>query len=230
MSEKGFLKRWSRRKRTEDPPPAISPAERPPSSLPPQAGEGSEAFPPPRSGGGQEGVAPQAKLSSESEKQEIDPATLPPIESLGADSDYTIFLRQGVPEALRIAALRKAWASDPFIRDFRSPAIEYGWDFTTPEYNLRATDDVAKLLDRIFPPKAQADAEGEAAAADAGAKPEIETLPEATAPAQRTIAAPAPDLKLPPSKAAQGEPACPAKEPEREPVPPRRKHGGALPD
>ena len=238
----GFLKRWSRRKRTEDPPPAIAPAERPPSNLPPQAGEGFRAagegstFPPPRSGGGEEGVAPPTKPLSESEEQEIDPATLPPIESLGADSDYTVFLKKGVPEALRIAALRKAWVSDPFIRDFRSPAIEYGWDFTTPEYNLRATDDVAKLLDQIFPPKAKADAADAAtdtatdAAADAGAKPEIEPPPEASVPGPRSIAAPAPDLSLPQSQVAQAEPAGPAKEPERAPVTPRRRHGGALPD
>ena len=62
-----------------------------------------------------------------------------------------------------LTALRKAWASDPFIRDFRSPAIDYGWDFTTPDYALRPGDNVAKLLDQIFPPGAPASAEPEAA-------------------------------------------------------------------
>jgi hypothetical protein len=44
---------------------------------------------------------------------EIDPAQLTPIEDLNADSDYTQFLTEGVPEALTRAALRKLWLSDP---------------------------------------------------------------------------------------------------------------------
>jgi hypothetical protein len=38
---------------------------------------------------------------------------LPSIDSLGKDSDFTVFLREGVPEALKQQALRKLWASDP---------------------------------------------------------------------------------------------------------------------
>jgi hypothetical protein len=41
--------------------------------------------------------------------------TLPPIEELNAESDYTAFLRSGVPEAITRAALRKLWASDPVL-------------------------------------------------------------------------------------------------------------------
>ena len=44
---------------------------------------------------------------------------LPPIESLGKDSDYTLFMREGVPEDMRQAALRKLWRSDPaFLEQF----------------------------------------------------------------------------------------------------------------
>lgn len=204
MSDDGFLKRWSRRKRGETPPaeaPArdSSPAARPPSNPPPQ-----QAVPP-------------ARRSDASEPDEIDPATLPPLDSLGPDSDYTVFLKKGVPEALRIAALRKAWALDPFIRDFRSPAIDYGWDFTTSDYALRPTDDVAKLVDRIFPDKAAA-----------------ETVPSPP----RTAAAAAVTSKEPKVEApnlAQQRPAAPT-DPDRVAQPvssatkPRRRHGGALPE
>jgi hypothetical protein len=38
---------------------------------------------------------------------------LPPIDELTADSDYTVFLAENVPEAIRRAALRKLWRSDP---------------------------------------------------------------------------------------------------------------------
>jgi len=49
----------------------------------------------------------------------FDPATLPPIESIDAQTDITVFLRSGVPEGLRLAALRRAWTVDPAIRDFK---------------------------------------------------------------------------------------------------------------
>jgi hypothetical protein len=38
---------------------------------------------------------------------------LPPIDELTAESDYTIFLGKNVPEAIKRAALRKLWLSDP---------------------------------------------------------------------------------------------------------------------
>ena len=41
------------------------------------------------------------------------PPDLPPIESLGKDSDYAPFLRDDVPADLRRQALNRLWASDP---------------------------------------------------------------------------------------------------------------------
>jgi hypothetical protein len=38
---------------------------------------------------------------------------LPPVDELTADSDYTVFMSEKVPEAIRRAALRKLWFSDP---------------------------------------------------------------------------------------------------------------------
>src|ERR1700730_6674105 len=45
-------------------------------------------------------------------------ANLPPIESIGAGSDIRPFLAPGVPADLTRAALRRAWSTDPTIRDF----------------------------------------------------------------------------------------------------------------
>jgi hypothetical protein len=42
-----------------------------------------------------------------------DTPALPPVEELTADSDYTVFLGKNVPEAVKNAALRKLWRSDP---------------------------------------------------------------------------------------------------------------------
>jgi len=61
----------------------------------------------------------------------FDPASLPPIESIVADSDVRPFLAAGVPAELTRAALRSAWVADPGIRDFIGIA-ESQWDFNQP--------------------------------------------------------------------------------------------------
>jgi hypothetical protein len=66
-----------------------------------------------------------------SEPPPFDPASLPPVESITADSDIRAFLQAGVPAELTKAALRRVWTSDPAIRDFIGLA-ENQWDFTDP--------------------------------------------------------------------------------------------------
>lgn len=61
----------------------------------------------------------------------LDPATLPPIETITFDTDIRAFLGSRVPAELTRAALRRAWASDPAIRDFIGIA-ENQWDFNAP--------------------------------------------------------------------------------------------------
>jgi hypothetical protein len=64
--------------------------------------------------------------------QEVkDLATLPPIETIDAQTDITVFLQNGVPNELRLAALRRAWTVDPAIRDFKGPQ-ENDWNFNDP--------------------------------------------------------------------------------------------------
>ncbi len=46
---------------------------------------------------------------------ETETPTLPSIDDLDFQSDYTVFLGKNVPEALRRAALRKLWVSDPIL-------------------------------------------------------------------------------------------------------------------
>ena len=60
-----------------------------------------------------------------------DLASLPSIDSITAETDIRMFLRPGVPAELTEAALRRAWVSDPAIRDFVGIA-ENQWDFTNP--------------------------------------------------------------------------------------------------
>ncbi|HEX5957887.1 MAG TPA: DUF3306 domain-containing protein [Hyphomicrobiaceae bacterium] len=77
---------------------------------------------------GRPGHVPAADATRE---PPFDPATLPPIDSIVADSDIRAFLQKGVPAELATAALRRAWTTDPAIRDFIGIA-ENQWDFTDP--------------------------------------------------------------------------------------------------
>jgi hypothetical protein len=61
----------------------------------------------------------------------FDVTLLPPLDSIDTKTDITVFLRSGVPTALQIAALRRAWKVDPMIRDFKG-LQESDWDFNDP--------------------------------------------------------------------------------------------------
>jgi hypothetical protein len=120
-SEESRLSRWSRRK-----------AET-------RAGRGAAA-PEVR----EEGVTPElleenadlpvdaakpGETGQEAPGQETPPLDLPDIDTLTADSDFTAFMKEGVPKALRRQALRKLWASDP-VFNFIDGMEEYGEDCT----------------------------------------------------------------------------------------------------
>jgi hypothetical protein len=107
MSDENFLARWSRRKRetvTVDAAPQIDPAGPP---------------------------VPAPAPAVVSETDEVDLSSLPSLESITGETDITAFLRKGIPQDLSRAALRRAWETDPAIRDFVGLA-ENAWDFNDP--------------------------------------------------------------------------------------------------
>jgi Protein of unknown function (DUF3306) len=86
----------------------------------------------------------------------FDPASVPPIEAIGANTDIRGFLAPGVPPELTRAALRRAWAADPKIRDFVGLA-DYDWDFNAPGSMagfeaLEMTDELRRLAAQIIGP------------------------------------------------------------------------------
>lgn len=95
----GRFARWSRLKR------AVI-ADKPAKSEPPAAQTAARTPVLP---------APTPEADEAERRKKIEDATkdLPPVESLGKDSDYSLFMREGVPEETRTAALRKLWRSDP---------------------------------------------------------------------------------------------------------------------
>ena len=114
----------------------------------------------------------------------FDVTSLPPIESILADTDIRAFLQKGVPPALTRAALRRAWTADPAIRDFIEMA-ENQWDFTDPTSipgfgPLQATDNVRQLVEQALGNLPEAP-DAPPAAPDAGAP---ERSPDAIAQAE----------------------------------------------
>ncbi len=197
----GFLGRWSARKRAAR-----------------RAEAAAEAVPPPVATEAAPGSAAPAALP-EPEPQ-IDPADLPPVESIASGRDVQAFLQRGVPKALRQAALRRLWAVDPKIRDFREVA-DYDWDFNAPGYGaLLPGDD----------PKAAATRLLEAVRRQVAAPtPRPGEAPPAATTAVAAEARPA----LPPSAPAAPPAAAPVSGREvaaaDTPPPRRRRHGGATP-
>jgi len=124
----GFLERWSRRKSEASSEPE-----------PTRERKDFAAAPPPQS----------AEEQAAQPCEPFDITQLPSIDSIGADSDVTAFLRPGVPAELTRAALRRAWSSDPAIRDFVG-LVENGWDFNdhdaVPGFGRIAANDVTRLL------------------------------------------------------------------------------------
>jgi Protein of unknown function (DUF3306) len=215
MSDEEFLRRWSRRKQearaTEHTQPSL-PAE--------EAG----ATPPPATG----------EVASE---PAIDLSKLPPLDSITAATDITEFLRKGIPGELSRAALRRAWAADPAIRDFVGLA-ENAWDFTDPNAmpGFGALHDspeqIGAMVERVLggmreaaeklAPEDRGDAqENPIEAETARFSPTSETAPDAVASSGALSSESA-------ESAVATQPETPADE--RDEVPFRRRtHGGALP-
>src|SRR6478672_6640500 len=132
-ADRGFLARWSQRKQ-EAKQPELNPED--------PAGESVASAGSPAPQG--EDVTPEFDLS-----------TLPKLEELTGSTDISAFLRKGVPEHLRNAALQKSWALDPAIRNYVNPALEYAYDWNTPGGvpgggELGAGVDVARLVSQIM--------------------------------------------------------------------------------
>ena len=136
---KNFLERWSRRKRDAANTGAREAAAE--KSHEDQVVERQSATP-----------APHDDVAIP-EKPLFDPASLPSIDSIGADTDIRDFLRPDVPADLTRAALRRAWSSDPAIRDYVGP-VENGWDFTDPNaipgFGTIEQGEIPRLLGRVI--------------------------------------------------------------------------------
>ena len=192
--EKPFLSRWSQRKR--------------------QAEEEARAA-----------EAAAAREAEEAETaaapEEIDPAQLPDIDSLDASADFTVFMREGVPKALKQRALRRLWQVDPafkhicmlddYNQDFTDAAMvvpnlktiyQVGRGMVLPEEELEKAAGGEAAPPAPALPAADSAVAGEPVADDAGEKPAALASPEpADAPGQEVAQLPEADESQPGAEA-----------------------------
>jgi uncharacterized protein DUF3306 len=126
---RSFLARWSQRKREAKQPDRDAPAA--------------------------DGDVPAHPVAEADAGPEFDLSSLPKLEDMTATTDITAFLRKGVPESLRNAALRKSWTLDPAVRNYVNPALEYAYDWNSPggvpgSSEIGAGMDVARLVSQIM--------------------------------------------------------------------------------
>jgi Protein of unknown function (DUF3306) len=221
-SLQNFLRRWSRRK--------LAAAERTAETPDSRAEETDSAQPNAR-----------AEALPESAAAAFDPASLPPIESIEAATDIRAFLAPGVPIELTRAALRRAWVSDPTIRDFIGLA-ENQWDFTQPAAvpgfgSLDLTPELRRMLAGFYSEAPASDArssdvhsDGTGTNEDCGEKAPSDhastSLPDSRA-ANSLVAEPQAIRRAGDSNAAVQNDFV-GDEPSQAPA--RRKHGAALPE
>ena len=113
VEDEGFVRRWSRRKeeaRREPLAKSVADADR-------------------RSDDRGTTAAPAEPDAAPNDEPRSVVADLPEIESLRTESDFTVFLQDGVPEELRRTALRHLWRLDPVFANLDG-LLEYGEDYT----------------------------------------------------------------------------------------------------
>jgi hypothetical protein len=210
-----FLSRWSRRKQ--------------------EAGERSErkeeaADKPPAEPVAENEPVRAASAPASTPIPKFDVESLPSIESISAESDITAFMRAGVPEALKRAALRRVWSSDPAIRDFVG-LNENFWDAAGPDGILGFGDldpdlDVQRMVSDLF---------GETPHQETPTQSDTDRMADSPAlPVQnRAEATEVPQVSpTPPEDVPQRDENAAAQTKPREAAPEKkisRRHGGAMP-
>jgi len=110
-----------------------------------------------------------------------EPDELPDIDSLDKNSDFSAFLRQGVPEEIRRRALRVLWRSDPVLANLDG-LNDYDEDFTV----VHTVADAVRTAYKVG--KGYLDDEDEAEATDQAGAAEETAEPADAAPSERIAA------------------------------------------
>ena len=119
------------------------------------------------------------------------PPDLPNIDELGQDSDYSVFLQDAVPSALRKQALRKLWKLDPAFSELDG-LVEYGEDYSAKVFARRCAEGARKAGEAARQGERQAErlqeqtAESESGVADEDPEDSDPEAPEPRKPTSET--------------------------------------------
>ncbi len=83
----------------------------------------------------------EAEHAGRSDAEILAALDLPDPDQLGAEDDFTAFMRAAIPERLRRRALRRLWGVDPLLANVDG-LVDYGEDFTRSETAWRAVESV----------------------------------------------------------------------------------------
>lgn len=121
-AEETFLKRWSRRKQTDD-------AELTDPSVSDEKNEDRER----QQGNEISASEKEAEEKEMAENREVAEAI--DLETLNYDSDFGPFMKKGVPEVLKNLAMRKLWTSNPILANVDG-LNDYDENFADPALNV----------------------------------------------------------------------------------------------
>lgn len=79
-----------------------------------------------------------------SDSDEIDLSTLPDIDSMSAESDFSVFMQNGIPDELRKRALQRLWRLDPAFGHIDG-LLEYGEDYSGNGLVAEAVNTIYKV-------------------------------------------------------------------------------------
>ncbi|MCH8924532.1 MAG: DUF3306 domain-containing protein [Proteobacteria bacterium] len=159
----GFIKRWSLRKRTARRPRA-------------EEGQADQTAQAPTAAVPE--VEPPAGPPSEAAGDPEVVAQLPDLDSLDDTTDFTVFLKEGVPDVIRRKALRKLWRVNPVLANLDG-LNDYDEDYTVSEALVKGLKTVYEAGKGYLDEDETAAPEGEAAEAEA-AEAEAGEVPAAT--------------------------------------------------
>lgn len=161
-----FLQRWARRKADAGTPTADD-------AQPDAPGVDTASLQHPS-------PAPATEGSSDSD--EIDLSTLPDIDSMNAESDFSVFMQNGIPDELRKRALQRLWRIDPAFGHIDG-LLEYGEDYSGNGLVAEAVNTIYKVGKGMITDEeeeaeriAAAEAEAEADAANATGEEEAPAI------------------------------------------------------
>jgi hypothetical protein len=97
------------------------------------------------------------------------------IDSLGYDADFTVFMKAGVPEALRRKALRRLWRTNPVLACLDG-LNDYEEDFTDAAVAVKGLESAYRIgKGYLFAEPDETEGQAEVAAADEIADDEADT-------------------------------------------------------